>query len=92
MSRRLGLGALDERRRGGHRRLRGHHALVGQPLAEGGVERRVGCDVGVQIRARGRNIRKILGRQRRIAHVGSAELRRVDSAHLHSSRTQRRTS
>ena len=79
---------------GGHRfldsrGLRGNDTLVRQPLPKGRVQRRVRCDVGTQVRASGSNIREILGRKRRIAQVGSGELRRIDSAHLYSSRTRR---
>ena len=79
---------------GGHRfldsrGLRGNDTLVRQPLPKGRVQRRVRCDVGTQVRASGSDIREILGRKRRIAQVGSGELRRIDSAHLYSSRTRR---
>ena len=73
----------------GSRGLRGNDTLVRQPLPEGRVQRRVRCDVGTQVRASGSDIREILGRKRRIAQVGSGELRRIDSAHLYSSRTRR---
>lgn len=82
----LGLG---DRRFLGSRGLRGNDTLVRQPLPEGRVQRRVRCDVGTQVRASGSDIREILGRKRRIAQVGSGELRRIDSAHLYSSRTRR---
>ena len=82
----LGLG---DRRFLGSRRLRRNDTLVRQPLPEGRVQRRVRCDVGTQVRASGSDIREILGRKRRIAQVGSGELRRIDSAHLYSSRTRR---
>ena len=82
----LGLG---DRRFLGSRGLRGNDALVRQPLPEGRVQRRVRCDVGTQVRASGSDIREILGRKRRIAQVGSGKLRRIDSAHLYSSRTRR---
>ena len=71
------------------RGLRGNDALICQPLPEGRVQRRVRCDVGTQVRASGSDIREVLGRKRRIAQVGSGELRRIDSAHLYSSRTRR---
>ena len=73
----------------GSRGLRGNDTLIRQPLPEGRVQRRVRCDVGTQVRASGSDIREILGRKRRIAQVGSGELRRIDSAHLYSSRTRR---
>ena len=82
----LGLG---DRRFLGSRGLRGNNTLVRQPLPKGRVQRRVRCDVGTQVRASGSDIREILGRKRRIAQVGSGELRRIDSAHLYSSRTRR---
>ena len=82
----LGLG---DRRLLGSRGLRGNNTLVRKPLPEGRVQRRVRCDVGTQVRASGSDIREILGRKRRIAQVGSGELRRIDSAHLYSSRTRR---
>jgi hypothetical protein len=80
---------LRERRFLGSRGLRGNDALVRQPLPEGRVQRRVRCNVGTQVRASGSDVREILGRKRRIAQVGSGELRRIDSAHLYSSRTRR---
>ena len=83
-----GLG-LGDGRFLGSRGLRGNDTLVRQPLPEGRVQRRVRCDVGTQVRASGSDIREILGRKRRIAQVGSGELRRIDSAHLYSSRTRR---
>ena len=83
-----GLG-LGDHRFLDSRGLRGNDTLVRQPLPEGGVQRRVRCDVGTQVRASGSDIREILGRKRRIAQVGSGELRRIDSAHLYSSRTRR---
>ena len=83
-----GLG-LGDRRFLGSRGLRGNNTLVRQPLPKGRVQRRVRCDVGTQVRASGSDIREILGRKRRIAQVGSGELRRIDSAHLYSSRTRR---
>ena len=73
----------------GSRGLRGNDTLIRQPLPKGRVQRRVRCDVGTQVRASGSDIREILGRKRRIAQVGSGNLRRIDSAHLHSSRTRR---
>ena len=82
----LGLG---DGRLLGSRGLRGNDTLIRQPLPEGRVQRRVRCDVGTQVRASGSDIREILGRKRRIAQVGSGELRRIDSAHLYSSRTRR---
>ena len=80
---------LRDSRFHGSRGLRGNDALIRQPLPEGRVQRRVRCDVRTQVRASGSNIREILGRKRRIAQVGSGELRRIDSAHLYSSRTRR---
>ena len=80
---------LGDKRFRGSRGLRGNDALICQPLPEGGVQRRVRCDVGTQVRASGSDIREVLGRKRRITHVGSGELRRIDSAHLYSSRTRR---
>ena len=66
----------------GNRGLRGNDTLIRQPLPEGRVQRRVRCNVGTQVRASGSDVREILGRKRRIAQVGSGELRRIDSAHL----------
>ena len=82
----LGLG---DSRFIGNRGLRGNDTLIRQPLPEGRVQRRVRCNVGTQVRASGSDVREILGRKRRIAQVGSGELRRIDSAHLYSSRTRR---
>ena len=83
-----GLGLGDSRFLGS-RGLRGNDTLIRQPLPEGRVQRRVRCDVGTQVRASGGDVREILGRKRRIAQVGSGKLRRIDSAHLYSSRTRR---
>ena len=82
----LGLG---DSRFIGNRGLCGNDTLIRQPLPEGRVQRRVRCNVGTQVRASGSDVREILGRKRRIAQVGSGELRRIDSAHLYSSRTRR---
>ena len=82
----LGLGS---NRFLGGRGLRGDDTLIREPLPEGRVQRGVRCDIGSQVRASGSDIREILGRKRRIAQVGSGELRRIDSAHLYSSRTRR---
>ena len=82
----LGLGS---KRFLGGRGLRGDDTLIREPLPEGRVQRGVRCDIGSQVRASGSDIREILGRKRRIAQVGSGELRRIDSAHLYSSRTRR---
>ena len=101
---RKGLGLLDGFLHGGlkldgsqlldnrllsDRGLRRNDTLIREPLPESRVQRRVRCNIGAQIRASGSDIRKILGRKRRITHVGSGELRRIDSAHLYSSRTRR---
>ena len=83
-----GLGLVGHRLLGG-RRLRGDDALVGQPLPKRRVQRRVGRNVGAQVGTRGRDIGEVLSGQCRITHVSSAELRRVDSAHLYSSRTRK---
>ena len=83
-----GLGLVGHRLLGG-RRLRGDDALVGQPLPKRRVQRRVGRNVGAQVGTRGRDIGEVLSGQRRVTHVSSAELRRVDSAHLYSSRTRK---
>ena len=83
-----GLGLVGHRLLGG-RRLRGDDALVGQPLPKRRVQRRVGRNVGAQVGTRGRDIGEVLSGQCRVTHVSSAELRRVDSAHLYSSRTRK---
>ena len=83
-----GLGLVGHRLLGG-RRLRGDDALVGQPLPKRRVQRRVGSNVGAQVGTRGRDIGEVLSGQCRVTHVSSAELRRVDSAHLYSSHTRK---
>ena len=83
-----GLGLVGHSLLGG-RRLRGDDTLVGQPLPKRRVQRRVGRNVGAQVGTRGRDIGEVLSGQCRITHVSSAELRRVDSAHLYSSRTRK---
>ena len=83
-----GLGLVRHSLLGG-RRLRGDDPLVGQPLPKRRVQRRVGRNVGAQVGTRGRDIGEVLSGQCRITHVSSAELRRVDSAHLYSSRTRK---
>ena len=69
--------------------LSGNDALVGEPLLQGRVQRRMGRNVGSQILARGSNVCEVLRAQRGIAHVSSSELRRIDGAHLYSSRTRK---
>ena len=91
---RIGVDGSSVNHRSGlrHGRLSRNDTPVCQPLSERRIQRRVRRHVGVQIRTCGRDIGKVLWRQRRIAHVGSGELRQIKSAHLYSSRTRRRSS
>ena len=90
---RIGVDGSSVNHRSGlrHGRLSRNDTPVCQPLSERRIQRRVRRHVGVQIRTCGRDIGKVLWRQRRIAHVGSGELRQIKSAHLYSSRTRRRS-
>ena len=87
LSRGLGGGCLSCGLRGG--RLSGNDTLAGKPLLEGRVQRRVSRNVGAQVFTRGRDGREVLSAQRRVTHVSSSELRRIDGAHLYSSRTRK---
>ena len=90
---RIGVDGSSVNHRSGlrHGRLSRNDTPVCQPLSERRIQRRMRRHVGVQIRTCGRDIGKVLWRQRRIAHVGSGELRQIKSAHLYSSRTRRRS-
>ena len=87
-----GCGLLRGNRGFSGGRLGGDDPVLGQPLPQRRVQRRVGCDVGAQVRTRGCDVREVLRSQRRIAHVSSGKLRRIDGAHLYSSRTRKCTS
>ena len=87
LSRGLGGGCLSRGLRGG--RLSGNDTLAGEPLLEGRVQRRVSRNVRAQVFTRGRDVREVLSAQRRVTHVSSSELRRIDGAHLYSSRTRK---
>ena len=90
-----GVGGLHGRGGGSglsHGGLRGNDTSVSQPLGKRRVQRRVRRHIRMQIRTSGGDIGEILCCQRRIAHVCSGELRQINSAHLNSSRTRRRSS
>jgi len=90
-----GVGGLHGRGGGSglsHGGLRGNDTSVSQPLGKRRIQRRVRRHIRMQIRTSGGDIGEILCCQRRIAHVCSGELRQINSAHLNSSRTRRRSS
>ena len=87
LGRGLGGGYLSRGLRSG--RLSGNDTLAGEPLLEGRVQRRVSRNVRAQVFTRGRDVREVLSAQRWVTHVSSSELRRIDGAHLYSSRTRK---